>query len=221
MKLIRHTYFVVPILFLFFVCAAPPVWAQSSDYHLLNLDFGGGFTPTLGTTSNNLGTGWNVTGGAGINIDRQFGVIGQVLYSELGVNNNVLKTFDVPGANAHLWGFTLDPIVRFHNSASDKLGFYLIGGPGYYERVLNFTRPTTAVVDIFDPFFGFITPVVVPANVTIGTITRVGWGGNIGAGVTYKVGYSGVKFFAEVRYHYVATGPRATEILPVTFGFRW
>lgn len=201
------------------MCLSLPLRGQIAEFHKWNLDLGAGVTPTLGSTSNRLTTGWNFVGGAGYNFAPPFGVTFQVVYDGLGVSNSVLKEFKVPGANAHVWGFTLDPMVRFRSSS--RLGFYVIGGGGYYRRVVNFTQPTVAIEELFDPFFGIITPILVQAQETIGTITRVGWGGNIGAGATFRLGESGAKFFTEVRYHHIATGPRPTDLLPVTFGIRW
>ena len=193
--------------------------AQSPNFHRWSFEVGAGVTPTLGHTSDELGTGWNVIGGAGYNFNSRFGADLQVMYDGLGVNSSVLKEFSVPGANAHLWGFTLDPIVRFRTH--HRLGFYITGGGGYYRRIVNFTRPTTAIVDVFDPFFGIIQPIVVPASQTIGTITRVGWGENIGGGFTYKLGDGHEKLFVEARYHHIETRPRSTDILPITVGIRW
>ncbi len=195
------------------------VQAQTTDFGRWNFDFGGGLTPTLSNTNVKLNSGWNLTGGGGYNFNDHFGVVAQVMYDGMGVNNSVIREFQVPGANSHIWGFTLNPEVRFRTS--HRLGAYIIGGGGYYRRVVNFTQPTTEVVDIFDPFFGYFGPTLVPANQTIGTITKVGWGGNFGAGLTYKLGSGPARFFTEVRYHYIATQPRPTQILPITVGIRW
>jgi hypothetical protein len=193
--------------------------AQTNNFGRWNFDFGGGVTPVLGTANSKLNTGWNITGGGGYNFNDNFGIVAQVMYDGLGVNNSVIQEFQVPGANSHIWGFTLNPEVRFRTS--HRLGAYVIGGGGYYRRVINFTQPTTEVVNIFDPFFGYFYPTEVAANQTIGTITKVGWGGNIGGGLTYKLGGGPARFFAEVRYHYIATQPRSIQILPITVGIRW
>ena len=51
---------------------------------------------------------------------------------------------------------------------------YFTGGVGYYRRTIQFTQPTVAPVDIFDPFFGFFFfPTLVPANLVLGNITLV------------------------------------------------
>jgi hypothetical protein len=200
------------------LCVVAGALAQETEFNRWTFDVGGGVTPTLGAMNSRLGTGWNISGGGGMNFTRHLGTEFQVMYDGLGVNPSVLQEFAVPGANAHLWGFSLDPRARFR--ISDRLGIYVRGGPGYYRRVVNFTQPTTELITVFDPFFGFQS-IPIAADQVIGTITRVGWGGNIGAGLTYKLGDSGLKFFTEISFHYADTHPTATEVLPFTFGIRW
>jgi hypothetical protein len=86
---------------------------------------------------------------------------------------------------------------------------------------VNLTQPTLQEVLVFDPFFGFITPVLVPATQLLASIHRDALGGNLGAGFTIGLGSSGLKFYTESRYHYANTAYRATQIVPVTFGIRW
>jgi hypothetical protein len=97
----------------------------------------------------------------------------------------------------------------------------LVGGVGYYRRTIQFTQPTVAAVDIFDPFFGFFFfPTLVPADIVIGSITRDGVGGNVGAGFEFPF-VSGIRFFTEARYQYVSTGNIPTRMVPLTLGVRW
>ena len=87
---------------------------------------------------------------------------------------------------------------------------------------LEFTEPTIATVTLFDPFYGVFFPAAVPANTVLGSFTQNKGGLNIGTGIEAKLREDGqTKFFAETRYHYIYTSPRATKILPVTFGLRW
>ncbi|HEX5410314.1 MAG TPA: outer membrane beta-barrel protein [Terriglobia bacterium] len=207
-------------LTLLLLCTAVPVWGQQTfPFHRWNFDIGAGATPTVGTTKDELSTGWNVQGGAGVNFNPYLGVTAQVLYTGLGVNNSVIRRFNVPGADAHIWGFTLNPEVRINPDG--RVGLYFIGGGGYYRRVVNFTEPTLQTTLVFDPFFGIITPVTYQAKAIIGTITRVGWGGNVGEGITFRVGRGGAKLFVEARFHYISTQSEATKIVPITVGVRW
>jgi hypothetical protein len=44
---------------------------------------------------------------------------------------------------------------------------------------------------------------------------------NIGGGVTYRLGESGVKFYTGFRYHHASYRHVSTNIVPLTFGIRW
>ena len=124
----------------------------------------------------------------------------------------------MPGANSHVWSITAEPRIRF--SPDNRIDPYIVGGVGYYRRVVQFTRPTLQPALIFDPFFGFFQGLI-PADQVLGTITRNGVGGNAGAGFEINLGSYNTKFFTEARYVYGATGAMPTRMVPVTFGIRW
>jgi hypothetical protein len=191
--------------------------SPNTDYRKLTIAAGAGVTIPAGPISNHLSTGWNITGGAGYYFTRNFAVIPELTYTGLGVQNSFIKALGAPGANSHIWAWTLNPEVRFRTSK--RLGFYLIGGPGYYRRILNLTTPTQ-VSSYYLGYFGYY-PITYTANQTISTVERVGWGGNAGVGFTYKLGWAGAKLFGEVRYHYASTYPRKTQFIPITFGISW
>jgi len=74
-------------------------------------------------------------------------------------------------------------------------------------------EPTVGVIDIIDPWWGYVGSAIVPANQIIGSVSDNAWGLNGGGGVTYGLGQSGAEVFAEVRYHYYAhTTPTITSI---------
>src|SRR5215470_15743759 len=63
---------------------------------------------------------------------------------------------------------------------------------------------------------------------TIGTVNFVtgsrsanSFGENIGAGLTFRLGESQAKIYAEARYHHAGYNRVATQLVPVTFGIRW
>lgn len=194
-------------------------YAQEPTEHWYTFNAGVGFTPLVGQVSNRLDNGWNVTAGAGFRLRSRFEVTAQYMYNGLGVKPIVLSEAGVPSANSHVWSISADPKIRF--GGARRFDPYLVGGVGYYQRVVNFTAPTTVPVTLFDPFFGVLFPALVPANVTIGTISRSGIGGSGGAGFHIRMGESTVKFFAEARYHWAATGTMPTRMIPLTFGFQW
>ena len=110
-------------------------------------------------------------------------------------------------------------MLRIHPDG--RVGGYIIGGAGFYRRVIEFTKPTMAQIFVFDPFFGVIFPALVPVNTVLGRFTDNTGGVNIGGGLTFKVGSSGAEIYAESRYHWIDTTNRDTQIVPVTFGIRW
>ena len=144
---------------------------------------------------------------------------GQFMYTRSGLSGSFLQSVSVPDGNFRMWGFSLDPIVRF-NSRS-RVGVYLIGGPGVYRRTVEFTQATIATVTAFDPFFGFFFPVNVPANQSLGSFGTTRFGMNGSGGVTVRIGNSNVKLFTEARYIKMFTRGTSTSVLPVTFGVRY
>jgi opacity protein-like surface antigen len=193
--------------------------AAAQDEHKLTIEGGGGVSPLLGQISNRLDTGWHVTFGAGYNFTHHFTVTGDLMYNGFGVSRAVLNEARVPDGNAHLWAITANPKIRF--APGHKADPYVVGGIGYYRRVVEFTSPTLVPVTIFDPFFGAFFNTAVPANQVIGRITRDGIGGSAGGGVDVSIGSSGLKLFGEIRYHHANTGAIDTQMVPITIGLRW
>jgi hypothetical protein len=74
-----------------------------------------------------------------------------------------------------------------------------------------------APVLFVDLYFGFVSTGFVPVNVVIGSVSRNGFGLNIGGGVSIGIGH-GSRFFTEVRYHWAEMQGRNTTLLPITFG---
>jgi hypothetical protein len=192
--------------------------AAQEEAHKWSANLGGGFTPLVGAIDKRLDNGWHVTFGGGYRPTSRFTIGAQVMYNGLGVSRALLNEVGVPGGNAHLWAFTAEPRLSFAGNYH-HFSPYLIGGVGYYRRVVEFTQPTVASVTVFDPFFGFF-PVFFPADQVIGRVTRNGIGGSGGFG--FEVGMrGGTKFFLEARYHYASTGSIPTRMIPVTIGVRF
>ena len=192
--------------------------AQDFESHRWTANVGIGFTPLVGALDTRLDNGWHVTFGVGYKIKSRFSIGGQVMYNGFGVSQGLIREVGTPGANSHLWAFTAEP--RYSFAPKHHFNPYVVGGVGYYRRVVNFTAPTVATVTIFDPFFGFF-PILVPANVVLGSIVRDGIGGNAGVGFSIPVGSSGAKLFTEARYHYSNGGGIPTRMIPLTVGIRF
>jgi len=192
---------------------------ENTEWHHYNFNIGGGVTPTVGADSSRLNTGWNMVLGGGYNFVRDFGVVGEYMYNQMGVSDSVLRQLNVPGGSGTIWSLTANPTWRFNPNG--KVGGYLIGGGGLYTRTIQFTRPTTAAVNFFDPWFGFFGTAFVPADQVIGTFTRRAGGWNAGGGLTFSLGHMGPKLYTEARYHWADTAGRPIQIVPVTIGLRW
>jgi len=161
--------------------------------------------------------GWNVSAGGGIS-NNHVGLMLDFMFNDLGVNSNTLTEVGAPQGSVRTWGFTLDPV--FHVTREGPADFYLTAGGGIYHRNVEFTQPGVAIVNGFDPFFGFY-PVAVGTNQILASYSVYKGGVDGGAGVAVRLGSSHVKAFVEARYHYIFTAPVATTMIPVTVGLRW
>jgi hypothetical protein len=209
---------ILPILAVLLILAAATTAQEERRW---SANVGGGFTPLLGDINTKLDNGWHISFGAGAKVASRLTLGGEVMYNGLGVSRGVIAEAAVPNANAHLWAFTAEPKLDLREKWWRGAHPYLIGGVGYYRRVVEFTAPTTAAVTIFDPFFGFV-PIVVPANQVLGRNVRDGIGGNLGLGFDMAVSHdSRTKIFAEARFHYFDGGGTPTRMLPFTIGVRF
>jgi opacity protein-like surface antigen len=196
-----------------------PMSARAQDERRFTVNAGAGFSPLVGQISDRLNNGWHVTVGGGYRFTRHFETNLQFTYNGFGVKPLVLQEADVPAANSHLWSLTVNPKLRLHPVG--RLDPYFTGAVGYYRRTIQFTQPTLAPIDIFDPFFGFFFfPTLVQANIVLGNVTRGGVGGNAGAGFDFPF-VSDTRLFIEAAYQYASTGSIPTRMVPVTLGVRW
>jgi hypothetical protein len=176
-----------------------------------NFDFGGGPTSVVGQARDQLSSGWNFSVGTGYNFTPRLGLVFEFMDSSLGVTDSVLQRNQALDGDARVWSVTLNPIWRFR--IGGPFGGYLIGGGGFYEKQTRLTEP----VEVFVPTFhgGFLTEGLADVHQNDDT-----GGLNVGAGITWNMGW-GTKFFVEARYHHLFTSGGGTDLIPVTFGFRW
>ena len=185
-----------------------------------SFNVGGGFTEPVRYSESRFNTGFNITGGAGVNVVPNLGVMAEFGFNQLSLSDAILNAAGVPGGTGRIYSVTLDPIVHFNPRG--RFDVYAIGGGGFYRRTVEFTQPTVDTVTLFDPFYGVFFPAAVPATQILASFTQNKSGVNIGGGFSVRLrGDSNAKFYAETRYHYIFTSPIRTALLPVTFGFRW
>ncbi|MDE3104270.1 MAG: hypothetical protein KGK08_03760 [Acidobacteriota bacterium] len=219
-------------------------------------ELGGGFTMPVSMTKDALTPNFDLQFGFGRNFSSKLGVIAQFDYDRFGIQtpilNSLLTVYDSLGATdqngnaltqiggtSHVWSLTLNPIYNL--TQGDKFGTYVVGGFGFYHKTANFYYP--GVGTYCDYYYGCYP---VQSNQTIDKYTSNAPGFNGGAGFTYKTSrFTDMRFFAEVRYVYVANQARPyydgttgtplsptyfnvfpqnsqhTTYLPVTFGIRF
>lgn len=194
--------------------------AVAQNTNRFAFEVGGGFTNPVKHTDGRLNTGFNFLAGAGVNVTKEFGILAEFGFNNMGVSDRVLNNLQMPQGNARIYSATLNPVVRFNPRG--RFGAYLTAGGGFYRRTVEFTEPTLVETTGFDPWYGVFYPAVIPANSVIGSYSQNKMGVNVGGGLT--IGLSGdgnTKFFAESRYHYMYSSPVRTTYVPVTFGIRW
>lgn len=188
---------------------------------------GAGFNTPVGNAGPFLTWGGNFTGGAGLHITKRISVLAEYQFADDKLPGAMAAAVGGTGGNAHIWSFTLDPVIdlmpKWKNSA------YVTGGGGFYRKVTSFTSPED--VEECSPFYGCG---IFTENGVIGHYSSNQLGANFGFGITHRLtgvyGDGSAKLFAETRYTYIAS-PRytpaftnpvgTTEVIPVTLGIRW
>jgi outer membrane protein with beta-barrel domain len=197
------------------VSLAGALSAQETPKFAFNV--GAGFTTPVGSTGTQLNTGWNLDAGVGYNFHPRIGALVQFNDSQFDINAATLNSLGFPGGNVNLWSLTLDPIVHVHPRGPTDV--YFIGGGGLYHWRQEFTQPTVAIFQGFDPFFGFFNTAIPAENVlTSYSVNKPGVNG--GMGVAFGTRWN-AKVYAEARYHRVIFGNFHADMVPVTFGIRW
>jgi hypothetical protein len=196
---------------------AIPTYAQEEHSKWL-FNIGGGVGFPQGDLSNFVNDGANFVVGGGVNFNRYFGVDTEYMWHDLPINQRTLNLLQTPGASARQHAWTFNPIV--HIPIGTKFGAYVIGGIGWYHRSGETTTPGVGV--ICDPYwswwFGCTLGTV---NFVTGSRSDNAFGENIGAGITYRLGESHAKIYAEARYHHASYNNVSTQLLPITFGIRF
>lgn len=197
---------------------SPALSAQFFTLQKFTGQVGAGFTTPVSDAGRSLNTGYNISGGVGYNFWPSWGLNIDLNYNRMDINRRTLRELSFPDGNVQAWSATLNPVYRFNPDG--HLGGYVTVGGGFYQRVVQFTRPTFVPVTIFDPFFGIFYPAFFPANLILAQHTVNKPGFNAGVGVTWRVGYRS-RIFAEARYEHMYTSPENTAYIPVTFGIQF
>jgi len=194
------------------------VSAHAQDYSKFNFVIGGGPGFPLGDMSSFADTGGHFLVGGGFNFNKIFGLDTEFMWHDLPINSATRQLLQTPGATARQYSVTVNPIV--HLPFASKLGAYVIGGIGWYHRSGETTTPGTGVV--CDPYWSWWYGCAIGSvDFVTGSRSADAFGGNIGGGLTFRLGESHAKIFTEVRYHHAGYDRVSTNLLPLSFGIRW
>lgn len=190
-----------------------------SDFHHFTFNVGGGYTSVTGGVSSRLDGGGNFQAGAGFNFNRFLGINGTFTFNQLGITRAALNEAAEPDGNARVYTFTVDPKLTI--PLGENVSAYVLAGGGWLRRTVEYTKPTVAATYLFDPWFGYIGPVYVPANQVLGSFSQDAGVWDAGAGLDFKLPRTRMKVYVEARYYEGFTRNTHTTIVPLTVGLRW
>ncbi len=203
---------------------------------------GAGMNIPVGNTGKYYTPHFAVGGGAGINFNKTFGILGEFQYNRMGLTggainteyNNLLAVGATPDnlvgfdANAHIISFTVNPVISWApGRRGGKWGGYVTGGAGWYRKTTNFTLPSVGTA--CNSFF--CQSYVTSYNVDQASADTFGF--NFGGGLTYKLSeFSSERLFIDARYTWLPISStnnqdffpfnrRNTETIPVLVGIRF
>lgn len=200
-----------------FFLAAASLQAQD-DFHHFTFNVGGGFTAITGNISDRLDHGGHFQAGAGYNFNRFFSVDGLFSFHGLGITQQALQAANQPDGNGRVYTLTVNPRINFPLGAAR---LYITGGGGWLRRTVQFTQPTLAQTIIYDPWWGYYGPALVPANQILGSVSSNAGVWDAGAGVDFNLPRTRAKVYFEARYYDGLTANRHTTMVPITVGLRW
>jgi outer membrane protein with beta-barrel domain len=189
------------------------------DFHHLTFNVGGGYTAATPNVATYLDRGGNLQAGVGLNVTRHLGLQGTFMFNGLGITRTALNTAGQPDGFARVYSFTIDPKITLWST--EDASVYVLGGGGWMRRTVEFTQPTLVGTVIFDPWFGYLGPALVPTNQVLGSITEDTGTWDVGTGLNFRVPRMPVNFYLEGRFLAGLTNGRHTTIAPITFGIRW
>ena len=173
------------------------------------LDLGAGFNAPIGNDIPYITWGGNFTIGGGVHLNKRSTLLAEYQFMSDKLPGSLIAAVGTQGGHAHIWSFTLDPVVDLFPSRRNSI--CLTGGGGFYRKVTSFTEPGTY------------------QNYVVGHFSSNQGGASFGLGVTHELRWeSGARVFAEARYLFLDTpsitetnGLGSTELIPVTIGVRW
>jgi hypothetical protein len=197
----------------------------------LAFEAGAGFNVPTSDTNSYLNTGYNFTVGGGLRFSHGLSLLAEYQFLNDGLPGAIVAEAGANSGNAHIWSFTVDPVLDLMPKRATSV--YVTGGGGFYRKVTNFSSPQpTQFCTYFYCGVGY-------QNQVIGHFSSNQGGWNVGGGVTHRFagmyGEGRMEVYAEARYldvltPAVTTAPNGlgltsvaagTKLVPITFGVRF
>jgi len=211
-------------------CASPAMaqyYYSGKSYRPLRWQIEGGYSPTVGTTSDYLQGGWTLGGGvtwypspqspAGLRLDLSYSEY-NATHNLLVQNETALQT-EIDSGTGRTWGGDLDGELDFALGPVAK--GYLIAGIGTYKRQIELYQTVIGGGIFCDPWWGFCGPGYFPGNSVVARTTsdwKFSW--NAGVGFEFPVG-NGMSWFVDARYLRIGPEDQKTEFVPIRVGLRF
>jgi hypothetical protein len=187
------------------------------EFHHLTFNVGGGYTAVTGNIADRLDHGGHFQAGVGYNFNRYLGILGTFTFNQLGLTGSALSAIDVPDGNSRVYSLTADPKFTIPLGIGQ---FYVLAGGGWMRRTVEFTQPTIAQTIVFDPWWGYFGPALIPANQVLGSYSLNAGVWDVGGGFNIPLPRTRMKLYVEARYMNGITSTH-TELVPLTVGLRW
>jgi hypothetical protein len=200
---------------------------RHGNSHSWTFEASGGFNAPI---SSSVTYGGQFTVGGGLRFNKYLSALIEYQFLDAKLPGYLIAEAGANGGYAHIWSFTIDPVIDLMPKASNDV--YITGGGGFYRKVTSFTDPEETEYCYYFCEIG-------TENEVVGHFSSNQGGINIGAGFQHRIGSmygeSHTAIFAEARYLDVfspavmgsanglgVTSVAAnTQIIPVSFGIRF
>ena len=199
---------------------SPAVLASGGPVSLV---VNGGLTPTAGTTSDYLKSGWTLGTGLVWQWDSSspFALQFDLSYSDFNATGGLVQlgqshNIRTNGGSGDIWSLTA--AGKYTMDRDGARGYGLLG-VGAYNRHLQLTQTVYGLGYFCDPWWGYCYSGVTSGDIVTASKSDTKFGVNVGLGIEWPVGDDSA-WYIEARYHWVDS-TKATEFIPIQIGFRF
>ncbi len=214
----------IPVLLVFGLLPLATVQAQfDKEYKSWYPHIAVGYTLPIAEAGDLLNNGFSLNGGATYKPSTwPVGIIMDLAYNDFNVKSEAMydpvtgeKAAD--GADLDIWSLTGGGV--WAPTSGGKVGFYLSAAVGIYRLKGRLTEPGVGCGWCCGWYSCWTC--CGGATVVTGSRSETEFGGNIAAGLTFKVSDMGSTVFLECKYNYINTDDNAAQYVPISVGYRW